>query len=80
MYIAEIAPPDKRGNLVTYYQLAVVVGFFVVFLVTYYIGKNLTEAQNLQFGWKRMFWSELAPSLSFLLLLFVVPKRPRCRS
>ena len=62
MYIAEIAPASKRGNLVTYYQLAVVIGFFVVFLATYFIGSNLTEAQNLQFGWRRMFWSELIPS------------------
>ena len=57
MYIAEIAPAKKRGNLVTYYQLAVVIGFFIVFLATYFIGSNLTEAQNLQFGWRRMFWS-----------------------
>lgn len=77
MYIAEIAPADKRGNLVTYYQLAVVIGFFVVFLATYFIGSNLTEAQNLQFGWRRMFWSELIPSGLFFLLLFFVPKSPR---
>ena len=77
MYIAEIAPARKRGNLVTYYQLAVVIGFFIVFLATYFIGSKLTEAQNLQFGWRRMFWSELIPSLSFLLLLFLVPKSPR---
>jgi SP family xylose:H+ symportor-like MFS transporter len=77
MYIAEIAPASKRGNLVTYYQLAVVIGFFIVFLATYFIGSKLTEAENLQFGWRRMFWSELIPSLSFLLLLFLVPKSPR---
>jgi SP family xylose:H+ symportor-like MFS transporter len=77
MYIAEIAPAKKRGNLVTYYQLAVVIGFFVVFLATYFIGSGLTEAENLQFGWRRMFWSELILSLSFLLLLFIVPKSPR---
>ena len=77
MYIAEIAPAKKRGNLVTYYQLAVVIGFFIVFLATYFIGSNLSEAENLQFGWRRMFWSELIPSLSFLILLFFVPKSPR---
>lgn len=32
MYIAEIAPSNIRGKMVTYYQLAIVVGFFVVFL------------------------------------------------
>jgi len=77
MYIAEIAPAKKRGNLVTYYQLAVVIGFFVVFLATYLIGSSLTEAENLEFGWRRMFWSELIPSISFLVLLFLVPKSPR---
>jgi len=77
MYIAEIAPSNIRGKMVTYYQLAIVIGFFVVFLATYFIGNSLTEAQNLQFGWRRMFWSELVPSLLFLVLLFFVPKSPR---
>ncbi len=77
MYIAEIAPAKKRGNLVTYYQLAIVIGFFVVFLATYFIGSRLTEAQNLEYGWRQMFWSELIPSGLFLISLFFVPKSPR---
>lgn len=77
MYIAEIAPSNIRGRMVTYYQLAIVIGFFVVFLATYYIGKNLTQLENIEFGWRRMFWSELIPSSLFLLLLFFVPKSPR---
>ncbi len=77
MYIAEIAPPDRRGFLVSFYQLAIVVGFFVVFLVTYYIGKGLSEEENIAFGWRWMFWSELIPSLFFLSLLFFVPRSPR---
>ncbi|MDN3491116.1 sugar porter family MFS transporter [Winogradskyella bathintestinalis] len=77
MYIAEIAPSNIRGRMVTYYQLAIVVGFFVVFLATYFIGNDLSVSENIQFGWRRMFWSELVPSLLFLLLLFIVPKSPR---
>jgi len=77
MYIAEIAPSNIRGRMVTYYQLAIVIGFFVVFLATYFIGNNLTEAENIEFGWRRMFWSEIAPSGLFLILLFFVPKSPR---
>ncbi|MCL7754777.1 sugar porter family MFS transporter [Polaribacter sp. Z022] len=77
MYIAEIAPSNIRGRMVTYYQLAIVIGFFVVFLVTYFIGNNLTVTENIEFGWRRMFWSELIPSILFLGLLFVVPKSPR---
>ncbi|MDG5491335.1 sugar porter family MFS transporter [Psychroserpens sp. SPM9] len=77
MYIAEIAPSNIRGKMVTYYQLAIVIGFFVVFLATYFIGNGLSEAENIEFGWKRMFWSELIPSGLFLILLFFVPKSPR---
>lgn len=77
IYIAEIAPSKQRGVLVSFYQLAIVVGFFVVFLVTYFIGKNLTEMQNIEFGWRRMFWSELIPCSLFLIALFFVPKSPR---
>jgi MFS transporter, SP family, xylose:H+ symportor len=76
-YIAEIAPAKIRGTLVSYYQLAIVVGFFVVFLVTYFIGSSATEAENVQFGWRYMLWSELIPSTLFLVLLFFVPKSPR---
>ena len=77
MYIAEIAPSNIRGRMVTYYQLAIVIGFFVVFLATYFIGNNLTVSENIEFGWRRMFWSELIPSILFLALLFIVPKSPR---
>ncbi|MBT8308193.1 MAG: sugar porter family MFS transporter [Maribacter sp.] len=77
MYIAEIAPAKNRGILVTFYQLAVVIGFFVVFLVTYFIGAKLSESENIAFGWRNMFWSELIPAGLFLILLFFVPKSPR---
>ncbi len=88
MYIAEIAPADRRGNLVSYYQLAIVIGFFVVFLVTYFIGggdtAEMSEAQLLELqqyntrnGWRVMFWSELIPCALFLGMLFTVPRSPR---
>lgn len=77
MYIAEISPAKNRGTLVTYYQMAVVIGFFVVFLATYFIGNGLTEEQNIDYGWRYMFWSELVPALAFLILLFMVPRSPR---
>jgi endonuclease/exonuclease/phosphatase family metal-dependent hydrolase len=77
MYIAEIAPAKKRGNLVTFYQLAIVIGFFVVFLATYFIGNGMSEQENITTGWRYMFWSELIPASLFLVLLFFVPKSPR---
>lgn len=77
MYIAEIAPAKKRGNLVTFYQLAIVIGFFVVFLATYSIGNGMSESENISIGWRYMFWSELIPAGLFLGLLFLVPNSPR---
>lgn len=76
-YIAEISPAKIRGTLVSYYQLAIVIGFFIVFLVTYFIGNSGNEAENIQNGWRYMLWSELIPCLLFLGLLFFVPKSPR---
>lgn len=77
MYIAELSPANIRGKMVTYYQMAIVIGFFIVFLVTYYIGSGQTEDYNLNTGWRWMFWSELIPCILFLMLLFLVPKSPR---
>ncbi|MEO9869192.1 sugar porter family MFS transporter [Ekhidna sp.] len=76
-YIAELAPAAIRGKMVTYYQLAIVVGFFIVFLATYAIGDSGGDVYNLNEGWRLMFWSELIPCLIFLGLLLVVPKSPR---
>lgn len=76
-YIAELSPAKIRGKMVTFYQMAIVVGFFVVFLATYGIGQGGDEVYNLNKGWRLMFWSELIPCLLFLFLLFLVPKSPR---
>ena len=76
-YIAEIAPAEKRGTLVTYYQLAIVIGFFVVFLATYFIGEGMTETEKIETGWRYMFWSELIPCVLFLAMMYLAPKSPR---
>jgi SP family xylose:H+ symportor-like MFS transporter len=76
-YIAEISPKDKRGILVSFYQLAVVTGFFVVFLATYYIGEGNSPEQNVESGWRWMFWSEMIPCSIFLVLTFFIPRSPR---
>ncbi len=88
MYIAEISPAAHRGRMVSLYQLAIVLGFFSVFLATYFIGggdsTQLSAEQienayqyNLQTGWRVMFWSEVPVAIAFLGLLFFVPHSPR---
>jgi SP family xylose:H+ symportor-like MFS transporter len=77
IFIAELAPARLRGRMVTIYQMAIVLGFFIVFIVTYFIGASRGETYNLEYGWRVMFWSELVPCILFLGLLFLVPKSPR---
>ena len=77
MYIAEIAPSDKRGELVSLNQLAIVIGMLVVYLVNYNIAILGDATWNLNVGWRWMFASEAIPALAYFVLLFFVPKSPR---
>ena len=43
IYISEIAIPEKRGTLVSLYQLAVTIGFLLAYLINYFILKNATS-------------------------------------
>ena len=40
IYISEVAPADKRGTLVSLYQLAITIGFLLAYLVNYLVLKN----------------------------------------
>lgn len=71
MYIAEIAPAKLRGQLVAFYQMAIVIGILLAYFSNYFfdgMGVN---------NWRWMFASQTAPSVVFLLLLFIVPETPR---
>ena len=77
MYIAEIAPADKRGALVAYNQLAIVIGIVVVYFVNYIIALQGNSDWNLKLGWRYMFASEAIPSILYLILIFFIPESPR---
>lgn len=78
LYIAEIAPADSRGKLVSFNQLAIVGGFMVVYFVNYFISKGGGSDEWLNsIGWRWMFASEVIPAGLFLGLLFLVPDTPR---
>jgi SP family xylose:H+ symportor-like MFS transporter len=77
MYIAEIAPPKRRGALVGNYQLAIVIGIVVVYFVNYFIALQGDATWNLNIGWRWMFGSEIIPSLLFLIFIFLIPESPR---
>lgn len=77
MYIAEMAPAEKRGNLVSWNQFAIILGMLIVYFVNYYISRQGDSGWLDNVGWRWMFASELVPALLFFGLLFTVPESPR---
>ncbi len=78
MYIAELAPAEVRGTLVSCNQFAIIFGMLVVYFVNYTIKNSLeTQEAMIAIGWRKMFLSEAVPAGLFGFLLLLVPKTPR---
>lgn len=77
MYIAEIAPSEIRGKLVSCNQFAIIFGMLVVYFVNYLIKDGMSEEVLVSDGWRYMFGSEAVPAALFGLLLFFIPRTPR---
>lgn len=77
MYIAEVAPADRRGNLVAWNQFAIIFGMLVVYFVNYTIALQGDAAWLNTIGWRWMFASEIIPAVLFLSFLMFVPETPR---
>lgn len=77
MYISEIAPSNIRGRLVTFYQLAIVLGINIIYVINLKISQAGDEAWNTEYGWRYMLGSEVIPAAVFFVLLFFVPESPR---
>ncbi len=71
IYIAEIAPPEKRGRLVTFNQLNIVIGISAAYWSNYFL-VNL-GANN----WRWMLGVESVPAVLYFIFLFMVPRSPR---
>jgi len=77
LYISEIAPARHRGMLVTLYQLAIVIGINLIYIVNYKIASGGDETWNVELGWRYMLGSEVIPAILFMFMLFLVPESPR---
>ncbi|ASA57665.1 D-xylose transporter XylE [Vibrio gazogenes] len=77
MYIAEVAPPARRGGLVAWNQFAIIFGMLVVYFVNYGIALLGSDNWLNDVGWRYMFASEVIPATLFFGLLFTVPETPR---
>jgi sugar porter (SP) family MFS transporter len=84
MYIAEIAPADVRGRMVSFNQLNIVVGISVAYFSNYLI-LNLgqsdfawTQSLHLdEWNWRWMLGAEALPAIVYFFALFSVPESPR---
>jgi sugar porter (SP) family MFS transporter len=73
IYLAEIAPAQRRGMLVGAFQFNIVLGILVAYLSNYLVG--LAELGADEWRWK--FGVAAAPALLLFVLLFVIPNSPR---
>lgn len=71
MYIAEISPKEKRGQLTALFQFNIVFGILIAYLSNWLIG---TEGAG---AWRWMLGMEAFPALAFVIMILYVPESPR---
>ncbi len=69
IYLAEIAPPSKRGAFVSFFQFSVTVGTLIAYLVNLMIAKNG--------DWRMMFFIAAIPAAFQLSAFLFFPESPR---
>ncbi|MEN0038104.1 MAG: sugar porter family MFS transporter [Cellvibrio sp.] len=74
VYIAEIAPAEQRGRLVSINQLNIVLGIFAAYFSNYFI---LQWVQNPELNWRWMLGVGFFPAAAYLILLALIPESPR---
>ena len=70
VYVAEVAPPARRGMLVAIYQLAIVLGILCSYSINYWL-------HDIVNNWRWMFATGIVPSVLFFAGLFFIPESPR---
>ncbi|MBR0272956.1 MAG: sugar porter family MFS transporter [Bacteroidaceae bacterium] len=80
MYIAEVSPTEIRGRMVSLNQMTIVLGILAAQVVNLLLARDTTVAEsqawNIAWGWRWMFWAETLPAALFLLLSFWIPESP----
>jgi MFS family permease len=84
VFMAEISPPERRGQLVSFNQLNIVLGISVAFFTNYLIvrlgSSEESWVQSLgiaEHNWRWMLGLETLPALLYFVALFFVPRSPR---
>ena len=80
VYIAEVSPAEIRGRMVSLNQMTIVLGILAAQIVNMLLARDTSDAAsqawNLAWGWRWMFWAETLPAALFLLLSFFIPESP----
>jgi sugar porter (SP) family MFS transporter len=85
-YIAEIAPANWRGRLVSLNQLAIVCGIMAAQIVNWGIADKVPEhattafiagSWNGHYGWRWMFTAVSFPAVVFVVCSMFIPESPR---
>jgi len=75
MYIAETSPSEKRGMLITLYQLMITIGIFTAYIVKIFMEKLLANDRNVQ--WRVILGIQVVPGFLLLIMMFFLPYSPR---
>lgn len=70
MYVAEVVPRKIRGKFVSVYQLTIVIGILVSYIINYWL-------YGIENDWRWMFATGIIPSVVFFAGLFFIPESPR---
>ena len=80
MYIAEVSPADIRGRMVSLNQMTIVLGILGAQIVNMLLARDTSVAEsqawNIAWGWRWMFWAETLPAALFLVMSFFIPESP----
>ena len=80
MYIAEVSPTEIRGRMVSLNQMTIVLGILAAQVVNMLLARDTavaeSQAWNLEWGWRWMFWAETLPAALFLVMSFFIPESP----
>ena len=86
IYISEVSPADRRGTMVSLYQLAVTIGFLAAYLVNFWI-QDSAQGADYSSGlwshlmkdemWRGMLGSMTVPAVLYFIVIFFIPESPR---
>lgn len=86
IYISEVSPADRRGTMVSLYQLAVTIGFLAAYLVNFWIQDSAQEADYSSGLWSHLMKDEMwrgmlgsmtVPAVLYFIVIFFIPESPR---